>query len=275
MILIVFIIILFLIFKNHKSLAPSWSPNVDRFKTYEELIAGLKEVGMESSNLVIGVDFTKSNTWTGTNTFGGKSLHHISDIPNPYELVIDIMGRTLEPFDDDHYIPAYIFGDITTTDKYVLPFFPNNKPCFGFQEVLTRYRELAQCTTFSGPTSFAPIIYETINIVKQAKSYHILLIIADGQITHEKETQDAIIKASEYPLSIIVIGVGDGPWDQMEEFDDKLPKRKFDNFQFVSFHEIMIKYDGNPNTFALHALMEIPDQYNSIKKLDLFEKIKN
>ena len=29
----------------------------------------------------------------------------------------------------------------------------------------------------------------------------------------------------------------------MEEFDDKLPKRKFDNFQFVPYYETMQKAD--------------------------------
>lgn len=51
-------------------------------------------------------------------TFGGKSLHHIAakQEPNPYERAIHILGRTLEPFDDDHLIPCYGFGDITTKD---------------------------------------------------------------------------------------------------------------------------------------------------------------
>jgi hypothetical protein len=60
-----------------------------------------------------------------------------------------------------------------------------------------------------------------------------LLIIADGLVTSERETIEAIVEASKYPLSIVMIGVGDGPFDLMKEFDDNLPQRRFDNVSLI------------------------------------------
>ena len=81
-----------------------------------------------------GIDFTKSNEWTGKRSFGGRCLHAISIKPfaplsepgasgvttqhhedekdqgNPYEVAISIIGRTLAEFDSDQKIPTFGFG---------------------------------------------------------------------------------------------------------------------------------------------------------------------
>eukprot|EP01128_Nolandella_sp_AFSM9_P009535 TRINITY_DN6136_c0_g1_i1.p1 TRINITY_DN6136_c0_g1~~TRINITY_DN6136_c0_g1_i1.p1 ORF type:complete len:314 (-),score=103.40 TRINITY_DN6136_c0_g1_i1:36-896(-) len=255
--------------KKKKGRAKRFSPIPDQYKTFQQLQEGLRKAGLESSNLILGIDFTKSNEWTGKRSFGGRCLHSLSHQHlNPYQSVIQILGRTLEAFDDDKLIPAFGFGDATTGNRACFPFFPN-RVSHGFDECLERYTQIVPEVSLSGPTNFGPIIREAINIVREDKSYHILVIIADGQVTDRQDTVNAIVEASRFPLSIVMVGVGDGPFDEMEEFDDELPARVCDNFQFVNFMEVMTKYDGNELVFATKAMMEIPDHFTLIKELGL------
>ncbi|XP_057765171.1 E3 ubiquitin-protein ligase RGLG1-like [Salvia miltiorrhiza] len=257
----------------------------DNYRTIEQVTQALAESGLESSNLIVGIDFTKSNEWTGRDSFNGRCLHHLSDGLNPYQHAISIIGRTLSHFDEDNLIPCFGFGDVTTHDRDVFSFYSDNRPCDGFEEAVSRYREIVPHIRLSGPTSFAPIIETAIGIVdRSGGQYHVLLIIADGQVTRsddigsgqlspqEQNTVNAIVRASEYPLSIIVVGVGDGPWDMMREFDDNIPARAFDNIQFVNFTEIMSRNIPLPQLeteFALASLMEIPLQYRATLELQL------
>ncbi|XWS44683.1 hypothetical protein CRYUN_Cryun15aG0068700 [Craigia yunnanensis] len=251
----------------------------DNFSSLDQVISALREAGLESSNLILGIDFTKSNEWTGKYSFNRRSLHAIGSSPNPYEQAISIIGRTLSPFDEDNLIPCFGFGDASTQDKYVFSFYHDHRPCHGFEEALARHREIVPHLKLAGPTSFAPIINAAIDIVDGSNGqYHVLVIIADGQVTRspdtprgrlspqEQATVDSIVAASHYPLSIILLGVGDGPWDSMQEFDDNIPHRAFDNFQFVNFTKIMsenTETSKKESAFALAALMEIPYQYRA------------
>lgn len=90
--------------------------------------------------MILGIDFTKSNEWTGDlililenashvdemiqwflfnvvnlvagrYSFNRKSLHAIGKRQNPYEQAISIIGHTLSPFDEDGLIPCFGFGD--------------------------------------------------------------------------------------------------------------------------------------------------------------------
>ncbi len=262
----------------------------DEYKSVKEVSEALRKADVESCNLIIGIDFTSSNLHQGRRTFLGKSLHAITpSLLNPYQQVITIIGKTLEHLDEDKMIPTFGFGDLSTKDHSVFPFVSSHSLfCNGVEEVLALYNHIVPTIQLSGPTSFVPLIDKAIDIVcqKRVMEYHILLIIADGQVSNEKENMEAIVRASEYPLSIVMIGVGDGPWELMEKFDDALPERKFDNFQFVEYSKVIEqarrKFDkiGNEDEmknlieaeFSLAALMEIPLQYKACKELNLIGK---
>ena len=262
--------------KQKQKQAASKNPDLQKaivknnYHTMEELQDGLRQAGLESSNLIIGIDYTKSNTWTGKNSFNNYSLHALFDnMLNPYQRVISIIGRTLQPFDDDNLIPVYGFGDLSTQDKTVFSFMQDDQPCNGFEEVLRRYNEITPNVRLSGPTNFAPLINKAIEIVEKTRQYHILLIIADGQVDAEKATKAAIERASNYPLSIVTIGVGDGPFEKMEDFDDDLGNSKFDNFNFVNYQNVVEgpRVENPEIAFATAAMNEVPTQYLCCKKL--------
>ncbi|KAB5551460.1 hypothetical protein DKX38_008771 [Salix brachista] len=277
---------------GRRKLQSKYSRFDDDYNSLEQVTKALSQAGLESSNLIVGIDFTKSNEWTGARSFHGESLHHLGDSMNPYEQAISIIGRTLPAFDEDNLIPCFGFGDATTHDQKVFSFYPDDQVCNGFEEVLSRYREIVPRVNLAGPTSFAPIIKTAIEIANSSGGqYHVLLIIADGHVSsfssevtrseetvngrlspQEQNTINAIVNASNYPLSIVLVGVGDGPWDMMHKFNDNIPSRAFDNFQFVNFTEIMSKHipmSKKEAKFALEALMEIPSQYKATIDLQL------
>jgi E3 ubiquitin-protein ligase RGLG len=139
--------------------------------------------------------------------------------------------------------------------------------------VLAAYAARIPTVTLAGPTSFAPIIRAALGHVKKKRDFTILLILADGQVTSVRDTEAAIVDASRYPLSIVVVGVGDGPWSEMRRFDDGLPRRRFDNFHFVEMTEVVARAaaEGRDFTDAVlaAALAEVPSQFADARRLGL------
>ena len=57
-----------------------------------------------------------------------------------------------------------------------------------------------------------------------------------------RATLTSLGRASELPISVVCVGVGDGPFGLMQDLDD-LPteKRRFDNFQVKEIENSRIK----------------------------------
>ena len=133
--------------------------------------------------------------------------------------------------------------------------------------MLSAYRESLKNVELDGPTFFRPVLSQIIdNIrsrVKVLDVYHVILMLTDGCIHDMRETIDLIVKASDLPLSIIIIGIGDANFKNMEildadEFeltDSFRNKAKRDIVQFVKYNEFRHDFA----TLAENVLGEVPD----------------
>eukprot|EP01023_Acetabularia_acetabulum_P062206 TRINITY_DN7633_c0_g1_i1.p1 TRINITY_DN7633_c0_g1~~TRINITY_DN7633_c0_g1_i1.p1 ORF type:complete len:310 (-),score=35.82 TRINITY_DN7633_c0_g1_i1:103-1032(-) len=248
-------------------------PIPDNFKSLEDLTEALQNEGLEQSKIILGIDFSQKNMQSLSSN---ESLHNITENEaNIYEEVITLLGKTLSGFNEDGKLPVYGFGDKKTEDKAVFPFVKDDEQLSGYDAVVQRYRQVAPHVQLYGPLSFAPLLIHATQIVKQSKLlYHILIIIASGSFDPLliEENKKALVHSSKYPLSIVFIGVGDGPWHGVEYFDNKVSHRVFDNFQFVDFNRLKKERDRQGWTthqfeeeFALRVLMEIPEQFKLIQ----------
>ena len=80
----------------------------------------------------------------------------------------------------------------------------------------------------AGPTFFSEVLSNWLDLSKKAhglnqvedlKTYCVLLIITDGTIYDERESVRLMVEASNYPCSVIIVGVGDGNFSQMQALD--------------------------------------------------------
>ena len=229
-------------------------------------------------NLTIGIDFTCSND----DYKRPSSLHYLFNGMNDYEKAIRSCGDILAYYDNDQLFPVFGFGfnfldgsENQFTEKYTKFNFPincnvDNPEINTIDNVLAEYRRFITKIDLDSPTYFAPIINDlnketAENLQKgQMMNYNILMILTDGVISDLKETIDALVEASYLPISVIIIGIGNENFENMNVLDaDENPlydkqgrKADRDLVQFVPFND----YKNDPQKLAEQVLEEIPRQ---------------
>ncbi|KAK9728458.1 hypothetical protein K7432_001061 [Basidiobolus ranarum] len=226
-------------------------------------------------SMTVAIDLSKSN-----GDFGNpSSLHFLSDTQyNCYQDAILSLGGVLEPYDSDRKFPVYGFG-ASLPDGSNPPFFALNgnatqPEVIGARGIFNSYKDAVSSITPTEPTQVAPIINLVCDkIVKSlatpsvggAQNYHVLVIISDGQIDDMEDAVRAVLRGSKLPLSIVMVGVGNGNFDKMDVLDadenvleihGEVAER--DIVQFVPMRDFK---SGDPNKLASEVLREIPSQY--------------
>jgi len=138
------------------------------------------------------------------------------------------------------------------------------------------YNKSFKNVLLSGPTYFSEVIRTVTSIAAQPYSlnlqhYSILLLLTDGVFNDMKETVAAIVDASDKPLSIIIVGVGDADFSQMKALDgdekglsSNGKKAARDMVQFVPFNKFKNEHVSN---LASETLAEVPSQVLSFMKM--------
>jgi len=134
----------------------------------------------------------------------------------------------------------------------------------GIPGILEAYRQVfSSGLVMSGPADLTQVIDTAASFATTAEEeakregkmkYGILLIISNGEISNMNATLASLQKASDAPLSIVVVGVGNNDFSAMNQLDDQRNYR--DILQFVEFNA----YRNNSMFLAQATLAEIPGQ---------------
>eukprot|EP00064_Thunnus_orientalis_P017300 superscaffoldBa00003638_g17381 len=193
----------------------------------------------------VAIDFTASNG----DPRNSCSLHYIHPYqPNEYLKALVAVGEICQDYDS--CIPAVKVW---------------------IQGVVEAYQNCLPKIQLYGPTNIAPIIQKVASSAseemhtKEAMEYFILLILTDGVITDMADTREAIVHASHLPMSVIIVGVGNADFTDMQILDGddgilRSPKGEpvlRDIVQFVPFKDFK---HASPAALAKSVLAEVPNQ---------------
>ena len=242
--------------------------NIDAIKNYSfiDYLRG----GMQI-NLWVAIDFTGSNGAPNL----PNSLHYLGTNSNQYETAIRACGDIVAYYDYDQKFPCFGFGGKFYGNQNVDHCFPlNGNPddpeIYGIDGILKTYRTVLNNTELWGPTHFHHFIDRLNDTVKAEISrenyntYNILMILTDGIIEDMDDTINALVESSYLPISVIIIGIGNADFSNMDVldadddplYDNNGRKADRDLVQFVPYKDF--KNDGRK--LAEQVLEEVPRQ---------------
>uniref|UniRef100_A0AAZ3RHS3 C2 domain-containing protein n=1 Tax=Oncorhynchus tshawytscha TaxID=74940 RepID=A0AAZ3RHS3_ONCTS len=226
--------------------------------------------GDHDRQLKVAIDFTASNGDPGNSC----SLHYIHPYqPNEYLKALVAVGEICQDYDSDKMFPVFGFGAQIPPDFKVRDIQSKRIwRCLGsIQGVVEAYQACLPKIQLYGPTNIAPIIQKVASSASEemhtmeAMEYFILLILTDGVITDMADTREAIVHASHLPMSVIIVGVGNADFSDMQMLDGddgilRSPKGEpvlRDIVQFVPFKDFK---HASPAALAKSVLAEVPNQ---------------
>jgi hypothetical protein len=226
-------------------------------------------------SLMLAIDFTRSN---GDPRARG-SLHSFESsitagVTNEYHPILSALaGRLESAWGLDLPIYAYGFGAKLPPSRNRVSHCFSLKGSFfcpgmmGKEKLLQSYREILGCVNVHGPTRFQGVLDLASNWAEHlsgTKSYLLTVILTDGAMEDAQQTIDTLVRLSNLPMSVLIVGVGDADFSLMHRLDGdheplisavtgERPSRDFINF--VRYRDFA---EQSPREFADACLEELP-----------------
>ena len=236
-------------------------------------------LGGTELNFLVAIDFTATNGEPSD----PKSLHWLDpedSCENQYQAAIRAVGEVIESYDSDRLFPVFGFGGkfptLSEEQCHCVNICPGGSPVQGVEGVLDAYNAALTSgnVQLHGPTRLGPVLStasrwaEEVAVTQDNQKYFVLLVLTDGGVTDYGETMRALVEASHLPLSVLMVGVGDGNFGRLEYMDGEGRAKGHccvdedgneavrDIVQFAAFREV----GGNASALASKLLQELPGQ---------------
>jgi len=213
-------------------------------------------------NLVVGVDMTSSNGDPNS----AHSLHSLDKRTreNAYTAAIRTVADILQDYDYDKKLLGLGFGaNIGGVLSHCFPLNGNaSRPyCVGVEDLIENYRITLGQVKLSEPTRYSDLFKYTVDQFCQDKQgndeYTIVLLITDGGVTDFEETKEILVNSSNKPLSVVLVGVGDGDMGALTCLDSDRARlcsgrvqAERDIVQFVHMKKFLPSGRLDPSTYS-------------------------
>ncbi|CAI5441283.1 unnamed protein product [Caenorhabditis angaria] len=209
----------------------------------------------------IGVDFSSP-----------EPVHELDQrrFDGELHMAIRAIGSIIRDYTPNRLFAAFGIGaKIPPTFHESNEFFLNftlDPICRGLDGVMDSYRKAQTMVTSLKESKLSPVINYVTRMSHRSGfrglHYHVLALFTRGEVTDLKDIQQAINAASDAPLSILIIGMGDYDFTSLQKLCAKKKDGKRECCQFIHLKTLLNGADApwkNKSRIAETALKSVPN----------------
>ena len=116
----------------------------------------------------------------------------------------------------------YFGGKAATAEMNIFPISGDaEEPAsVGMEDLIANYRKITRDIVPGKECYLAPVLKRLRGLInKRDPNYHVVLLMVSGPIADMSETKERIVMLSRHPCQIIIVGISDIDFSQLEELN--------------------------------------------------------